>query len=61
MLSADGPLADIVGYVSIYAGPVHYLSHLCLHPIDTLMGPMQMSKGAIEELWGNAYSCPLEV
>ena len=60
VFSANGAPADIVGYVSIYARPIHCLPHLCLHPIDTLMGPMQISKGTIEELWRNTYSCTLE-
>ena len=60
VLSANGALADIVGYVSIYVRPIHSLPHLCLHPIDTLMGPVQMSKGMVKEFWGNTYSCPLE-
>ena len=56
---AYGALVDIVSYVSIYARPIHCLTCLGLHPIDTLMGSMQISKGMIEELWGNADSCPL--
>ena len=57
---AYGALADIVSYVSIYARPIHCLSQLDLHPINTVMGSMQISKGTIKELQGNAYPCPLE-
>ena len=60
MLSADGALMDIVGYVCIYAGPIHCLSHLSLHLINPLMCCMQIGKGMIEQFQGNADSCPLE-
>ena len=48
MLSANGALADIVDNVSVYAGPIHSLSYLSLHPIDPLMHSMWVSKGAVE-------------
>ena len=60
MLSANGAPLDIVNNVSIYARPLHSLSHLILHPIDPLMCSMQISKGTIEQLQGNAYPCPLD-
>ena len=60
MLSAYGAPADIVNNISIYAWPIHSLPNLSLHPINALMSSMQVSKGAVEEFWGNAYPCPLE-
>ena len=60
MLCVNGALADIVGYVDIYARQIHCLYCLGLHPIDTLMCSMQISKGMAEDLWANADSCPLE-
>ena len=60
MLIANGAPVDIVDYVCVYARPIHSLSHLSLHPINPLMCSMQVCKGAIEQLWGNADLCPLE-
>ena len=57
---ACGALADIVGYVSIYARPIHCLPHLGLHPINTLICSVHITKGVIEELWRNADSFPLD-
>ena len=60
MFGANGVPTDIVRYVCIYARPIHSLSCLSLHPINTLMCPMQISKGPFEEFRWNAYPCPLE-
>ena len=48
VLSAYCALADIVGYVSVYARPIHCLSCLGLHPIGPLVCTMQVSKGMVE-------------
>ena len=60
VLSVDCAPADIVSYVSIYARPIHCLSHLCLHLVYPLMCSMQVSKGMIEKFQRNADSCSLE-
>ena len=60
VFSADCAPADIVGYFSIDAGPIHCLSSLCLHHVYPLMDSVQVSKGAIEGFWGNADVGSLE-
>ena len=60
MFGANSAPTDIVRYICIYARPIHSLSCLILHPLDTLMCPMQISKGPFKEFRWNAYPCPLE-
>ena len=60
MFGANSAPADIVRYVCIYARPIQSLSCLSLHPIDTLMCPMQISKGPFKEFRWNANPCSLE-
>ena len=61
VFGANSALAGIVRYICTYARPIHSLSCLSLHPINTLMCPMQISKGPFEEFRWNAYPCPPEV
>ena len=60
MFGANSALTDIVCNVHIYARPIHSFSCLSLHPINTLMCSMQISRGPFEEFWWNANPCPLE-
>ena len=48
MLSAYGALADIVDDIGVYACQIHSLPCLSLHPINALMGAMQVSKCAVK-------------
>ena len=60
VFGANSAPTDIVRYICIYARPIHSLSYLSLHPINTLMCPMQISEGPFEEFRWNANPCPLE-
>ena len=60
VLGAGCAVADIVGYVILYAGPIHCLSCLCLHPVYPLICSVQVGKDTVEEFWGNTYSGSFE-
>ena len=60
VFGANSAPTDIVRYICIYARPIHSLSCLSLHPIDTLMCSMQISKGPFKEFRWNANPCPLQ-
>ena len=60
VFGANSKLTDIVCNVRVYARPIHSFSFLSLHPINTLMCSMQISKGPFEEFRWNANPCPLE-
>ena len=60
MPGADCALTDTVCNICIYARPIHRFSSLGLHPINSLMSSMQISKGPIEQFQWYTYPCPLK-
>ena len=60
VLAVDSASVDVICYICIDAGPVYYLSCLCLHFLHPLVGSLQVSNGAVEEFQGNADTASLE-
>ena len=56
MLGTYGTLLDVVNDVYINAGPVNGLFGLGLHFYHPLVCAMEVSKGTVKELWGEADS-----
>ena len=59
MLGADSASVDVICYIFINARPVYCLSSLHLHLLHPMVSYAQVSKGAVEEFWGNADSASL--
>ena len=60
MFSADRASLDIVNNICIYAGPVHCFSGLGLHFLHSLVHAVEVSKGPVEALRGDAYLVSLQ-
>ena len=46
--------SDVIGDVSINAGPINCLYCLCLHLLHPLLCSVEVSKGMVKEFWGDA-------
>ena len=60
MPCAYGAPTYVVSAVGIDAGPIDCFPHLCLHLLHPLVCSMKVSKGAVNEFWGNADSASLQ-
>ena len=56
----DRASLNIVKNICIYAGPVHCFSGLGLHFLHSLVHAVEVSKGPVEELRGDAYLVSLQ-
>ena len=59
MFGAYGASADIVSYINVYAWPILCPCFLGLHPINPLMGAMEVGRGTVEQFWAMQTLVPL--
>ena len=60
VFSAHGGPSDVVSDVSIDAGPIDFLSCLCLHLLHPLLCTLEVSKGTVEEFCEDTDSTSLQ-